>query len=503
MDRINIKTDREYLREILGKIDKGQFAIPVFQRDFIWQKSQVIDLFDSLSKGYPIGSIILWKPDFPMSRAKDIISDEIIEPANPEYYVLDGRQRLTTFFGCIKNDENKDDIFKLCYDLDDMSFMYSKKESPKILRVSDLYDTFIMLSKLQALMNSDLEESDKKKYIERARQMNALLQSYTIGEIMMNDCSLENASTAFARINSKGTTISPLFMLQALTYSNDDGVLIGKEIEQILDSLAPYGFDTINTSFILNCFYQYVGKNSYDDKLEDLANSDFTEYMCNIKQDILKTVKFLYDECHVISSKLLPYGRQFELICSFFRRNPHPEECDLKELRKWFFYTSYQQVFMNSSLSVVRYVFKRFDAFVRHESETAYDYKPIELSQNLDNRFSLSSAKIDFLMLVEINHYLSLSNTTATVYTGYKKLLSETKPQYVVLYVSPMDKIDLQDAIDKKDDRRLVKYSLTAKMIETLFDRNAQKEFSQMREKFLIDLQFKFLKSLGFCFVEN
>lgn len=32
---------------------------------------------------------------------------------------------------------------------------------------------------------------------------------------------------------------------------------------------------------------------------------------------------------------------------------------------------------------------------------------------------------------------------------------------------------------------------------------NAQKEFSQMREKFLIDLQFKFLKSLGFCFVEN
>lgn len=32
---------------------------------------------------------------------------------------------------------------------------------------------------------------------------------------------------------------------------------------------------------------------------------------------------------------------------------------------------------------------------------------------------------------------------------------------------------------------------------------NAQKEFSQMREKFLIDLQLKFLKSLGFCFVEN
>lgn len=40
MDEINIKTDREYLREILKKIDKGIFAIPVFQRDYIWQKNR-------------------------------------------------------------------------------------------------------------------------------------------------------------------------------------------------------------------------------------------------------------------------------------------------------------------------------------------------------------------------------------------------------------------------------------------------------------------------------
>ena len=498
MDGINIKTDREYLREILDKIDKGEFAIPVFQRDFVWIKKQVIDLFDSLSKGYPIGSIILWKPSNKMSRSKDILTDAIIEPSNPEYYVLDGRQRLTTFYGCIKMDESKEDIFNLYYNLDDMTFGYSHKEPLINLKVSDLYDTFTLLEKLQALMSSDLDEERKRMLVGRARQMNALLQSYTIGEIMMNDCSLEDASTAFARINSKGTTISPLFMLQALTYSKDGGILIGKEIEEILDSLSPYGFDTLNTGFILNCFYQYVGKNSYDYRLEDLASSDFTGYMSKIKKDILNSVKFLYYDCHVISSKLLPYGRQLELICSYFRCNTEPSVEDKQELRKWFFYTSYQQVFMNGSLSVVRYVFKRFDAFVRHEIDTAFDYKEIEPITNIDSRFSLSSAKVDFLMLAEIWYYLKKHYIDAPIYTGYKKLLSETKPQYIVMYVSPTDKQDLQTAIEEKDDKELLKYSLTSEMLDKLSEPMKRNDFSKMRETFLIQVQYELLQSLGF-----
>lgn len=498
MDGINIKTDREYLREILGKIDKGEFAIPVFQRDFVWQKKQVIDLFDSLSKGYPIGSIILWKPSSKMSRSKDILTDEIIEPSDPEYYVLDGRQRLTTFYGCINMNEAKEDIFKLYYNLEDMTFGYSHKGSPINLKVSDLYDTFTLLEKLQTLMNSNFNEDKKRILVERARQMNALLQSYTIGEIMMNDCSLEDASIAFARINSKGTTISPLFMLQALTYSKDGGILIGKEIEEILDSLSPYGFDTLNTGFILNCFYQYVDKNSYDYKLEDLAKSDFTGCMPQIKRDILNAVKFLYYDCHVISSKLLPYGRQLELICSFFRCNSEPTTVEKQELRRWFFYTSYQQVFMNSSLSIVRSVFKRFDAFVRHEKDTAFDYKDIDPITNTDSRFSLSSAKIDFLMLAEIWHYLEIQPIEAPIYTGYKKLCSETKPQYIIMYVSPTDKRDLQNDIEQKNDKALQKYCLTQEMLNKLSVPETRNEFSKMREELLIKIQYQLLQSLGF-----
>ena len=46
---------------VLGYIKSGEIAIPEIQRPFVWRKSQVRDLMDSLYKGYPTGYIIIWK----------------------------------------------------------------------------------------------------------------------------------------------------------------------------------------------------------------------------------------------------------------------------------------------------------------------------------------------------------------------------------------------------------------------------------------------------------
>lgn len=49
---------------ILGLIEAEDFVIPEIQRPFVWKRSQVRDLIDSLYNGYPTGYIITWKnPD--------------------------------------------------------------------------------------------------------------------------------------------------------------------------------------------------------------------------------------------------------------------------------------------------------------------------------------------------------------------------------------------------------------------------------------------------------
>lgn len=59
---MHIKAERDYMSTILEKVTNGEFLIPEFQRDFVWEKRQMIALFDSIIKGFPIGSIILWAP---------------------------------------------------------------------------------------------------------------------------------------------------------------------------------------------------------------------------------------------------------------------------------------------------------------------------------------------------------------------------------------------------------------------------------------------------------
>jgi len=56
-DKISVKPDTIYLEDLLDDVANGNYKIPVFQRDFVWKSAQMIDLFDSLLKGYPIGSL--------------------------------------------------------------------------------------------------------------------------------------------------------------------------------------------------------------------------------------------------------------------------------------------------------------------------------------------------------------------------------------------------------------------------------------------------------------
>lgn len=49
-----------FLRQIVADIEAEKIGIPIFQRSFVWTEEKVVNLFDSINKGYPIGAILLW-----------------------------------------------------------------------------------------------------------------------------------------------------------------------------------------------------------------------------------------------------------------------------------------------------------------------------------------------------------------------------------------------------------------------------------------------------------
>ncbi|WP_053967082.1 DUF262 domain-containing protein [Haloarcula rubripromontorii] len=103
----------------------NQIFLPGIQREFVWDKEQMIQLFDSVIRGYPIGSFLFWnaRGKFAENQIKyEFVQHYITEGVYPDEFddvrfrnpkvrdefatdlpdkltlVLDGQQRLTTFY---------------------------------------------------------------------------------------------------------------------------------------------------------------------------------------------------------------------------------------------------------------------------------------------------------------------------------------------------------------------------------------------------------------------
>lgn len=53
------------IEDVLGAIHRREYLMPAIQREFVWGPQQIVRLVDSLMRGYPVGSFLLWdvKPE--------------------------------------------------------------------------------------------------------------------------------------------------------------------------------------------------------------------------------------------------------------------------------------------------------------------------------------------------------------------------------------------------------------------------------------------------------
>lgn len=86
------------INTILSQIDLGSYAMPVFQRGYVWNRDQVRKLMNSLYRGYPIGELLVWNTSTDPSISR---GDGPLTPGNVNL-ILDGQQRMTSLYGIIR-----------------------------------------------------------------------------------------------------------------------------------------------------------------------------------------------------------------------------------------------------------------------------------------------------------------------------------------------------------------------------------------------------------------
>lgn len=464
-----------FLRQLVADIEAEKIGIPVFQRSFVWTEDKVINLFDSINKGYPIGAILLWGREEKSMKRRAFLTDDVLEAKSNVYYILDGRQRLTTFYGCIAKKENKRDVFRLAYNIKEDTFEYPKKESDFIIPISDIFDTFTLIGILQHLLVKYKDtEQNIDKYLDNAKRLNSKLQEYQIVQISLDYCDLDEANIVFSRINAQGTVIKKAEMLQAINYKDGSKLLVD-EIEAIQESLGRFNFENLSQDDILNCFFKFVKKDFYSLSFKEMESLDLLSHFDDVKQTIERTVEFLYAYCGIVDLRLLPYTRQFIILTFYFKEYKEYSECDFNELRKWLYYTTYNNSFQNSSIANIRNIAKRFEEFVKRTKKTAIDYQPFEFKSNFDFRISLQSAKSKFLILAMLNRYKKCSGCDGPIiFEGLIKFGGSNAENYFVL-TSQSDKNELAEIfhfenINHISESRIKKFGLRYEMIREFFE---------------------------------
>ena len=86
------------LMYLIEEIRHGKIALPDIQRPFVWSAAQVRDLFDSMYRGYPVGTLMFWETGADAS-VRQVGGGE--NDGVARLLIVDGQQRLTSLFAVL------------------------------------------------------------------------------------------------------------------------------------------------------------------------------------------------------------------------------------------------------------------------------------------------------------------------------------------------------------------------------------------------------------------
>lgn len=328
------------LASLLSDVARGNIKIPVFQREFVWNDEQIMSLLDSIYRGYPVGSLLLWSTKVSLEHERNVGGFAL--PKTPEdypvNYVLDGQQRLTTLYGVFNSDaETTDpdlaDRFNVCFVPEDESFVHHSAADPATsINLRVILDTTKLLPDIARF-------SDEHK--NKIAALTERYKDYEFPVVTIKDRTNQEVCRVFQRINSSGTSLSTLELLAAWTWSEQFD--LRNEIETLLDRLADKGYDALDETLLMRCLSSIVLGGIEVDALVDAAPEKLIEGMVVLKQAMFGTIDFLEKELRIKNIVFLPFPIMLVPLVRFFSISLKPTASQLIALRRWFWFCSFTQ----------------------------------------------------------------------------------------------------------------------------------------------------------------
>jgi hypothetical protein len=224
------------IKQLIDDYRMGRIVIPEFQRDYVWKKSKAPQLIDSLYRGFPISSLLLWQSS-EETRARR--RDPRPTRASLMNWLIDGQQRVTTLARTLNGDEGIEVVFNPREDKFRLANAATRNDRNWV-RIAELWD-----DELYRQLRRNLDGSSAADKREAAFEKVRRILEYEIPLVRMVDHTFRDAVLAFERINTLGVRLKKEDIESANVAARHSG-FIADEVAPFLEKLRQQGFNRLN-----------------------------------------------------------------------------------------------------------------------------------------------------------------------------------------------------------------------------------------------------------------
>ncbi|MFQ5714170.1 MAG: DUF262 domain-containing protein [Candidatus Scalinduaceae bacterium] len=363
-------------------IKKGLVKIPQFQRDFVWTKQKSAKLLDSIVKGYPIGTFILWKTKESLRAIRNIGGDQLPDTPKGDFiqYVLDGQQRLTSLYASIMGlnvakNNRVEDFSEIYIDLmasnenDIVLTDVSDKEPNSVIKIVDLINQGITFF-------SNYPQTLHKKIEDYKLQ----ISSYSFSCITLKEAPIEVATEVFTRINVSGKPLSVFEIMVAKTFDKKKDFDLAEKFDELIIKLENVNYDTLSDATVLQTISVILSRTKECKKKDilKLNKKKFIDLWPDAIEAIEKTVDYFRSFYRIPVSKLLPYNALIIPFAYFFyHHKDKPTGDKQKYLQDFFWRCSLTGRYSSSLESKVAQDIKKIDSILKNKRPN-YD-SPVDI----------------------------------------------------------------------------------------------------------------------------
>lgn len=369
--------EEKSVAELVSMIEHGELGLPEMQRPYVWRATRVRDLLDSLYRGYPSGTILLWKASEEVVPQRRTAFEQGGDPVKSPQLLLDGQQRLTslaavirgkpvtvrgrkkpiellfnlghpdelTFFTEVHEEEDEDRAEDEVDSTEDelqkrfnrMIFVVATKKLARLPQWVKVSDVFRVDSNKDFLKKAGVENFDDPNYERYEKRLTKLRgirnYSYRI-DVLERSLSYNEVTDIYVRVNSLGAKLRSSDLALAQITAKWRGSLAG--FEEFQNKLKQEGFYLDLGSVHLRNLVAFATGQSRFLAVGGLSENTLQTNWERCRKGMEYALNFMRNNAGIESPALLASPFVLIVVAYFGHKreySPSPDESE--QLRRW------------------------------------------------------------------------------------------------------------------------------------------------------------------------